>query len=212
MSPFQIVISTSPGSCRDVTSFHVLFKCSWSVFRLHEHLARHISPQPWTPPPSRHRVIVISWPAPRLIKLSFRGRHLTHRYLYIYRHCMTLTWISTLFHTPIEFAVPRSRVTCLSRVEANTNVLETLKKTKLAPLDFLLDLLDQSYFSSYHAPFYNSKSFSDCSGSDRGSSVMKNWLHPHDVHLVSDQIHSEMECVKPYLRMSTKGCDSWLSF
>ena len=33
---------------------------------------------------------------------------------------------------------------------------------------------------------------------------MKDWLQPHTVHLVHDQIHSEMECAKPYLHMSLK--------
>ena len=111
-------------------------------------------------------------------------------------------------HKPIEFAIPRSRASRLSKVEVITNVLETLKKAKLTPLDFLLHLLDQSHFSSYHAPFYNSDKFKDLLRlfweSERGSFVMKDWLRPHAVHLVCDQIHSEMECAKPYLRMSSK--------
>ena len=103
------------------------------------------------------------------------------------------------FHKPIKFAVPRSRV---SRVEVITNVLETLKKEKLAVLDFLLDVLNQSYLSN-HAPSYNSDKFKDLRffwESERGSSVMKEWLRLHAVHLVRDQIQSEMECTKPYLR------------
>jgi hypothetical protein len=64
-------------------------------------------------------------------------------------------------HKLIEFAVPRSHATCLSKVEVITNVLESLNKAKLTPLDFLLHLLDQPHFSSYHAPFYNSDKFKD---------------------------------------------------
>ena len=47
-------------------------------------------------------------------------------------------------HKPIEFAVPKSRLTRLSKIEVIRNVLETLstKKAKLAPLDFLQDVLD----------------------------------------------------------------------
>jgi hypothetical protein len=62
---------------------------------------------------------------------------------------------------PIEFAVPRSRATRLSKVEVIAKVLETLQKAKLTPLDFLLHILDQPQFSSYHAPFYNSDKFKD---------------------------------------------------
>ena len=74
--------------------------------------------------------------------LSFWGRHLIHRYLRICRH------------KPIEFAVPKSNLTRLSKVEVIRNVLEILsnKKAKLAPLDFLLDAFDQSSFSFVSCP------------------------------------------------------------
>jgi hypothetical protein len=108
---------------------------------------------------------------------------------------------------PIELIPPRSRAPRLSKVETIANVLDTLKKAKITPADFLLHVLDESRFASYQAPFYNSEKFRELLnlfwGSERGSLVMKDWLRPNAIRLVCELVHSEMECAKPYLRMSS---------
>lgn len=49
---------------------------------------------------------------------------------------------------PIELIPPRSRAPRLSKVETIANVLDTLKKAKITPADFLLHILDESRFAS----------------------------------------------------------------
>jgi hypothetical protein len=111
------------------------------------------------------------------------------------------------FHQPIELFLPHSCAPCLSKVETIANVLDTLKKAKITPTNFLLHILDESCFTSYHTPFYNSEKFRELLNlfwkSEHRSLVMKDWLQPNTICLVCELVHSEMEYAKPYLHMSS---------
>jgi hypothetical protein len=193
--------SISTGPCRDVVCSHVLFNSSGFVSATRTSGSPHFSPavNASLPPSSNSDTTTSTVTNSTLLQGSSFDALLS-------------PYLSPLQDLDINVdslhRTASSRATRLPKVEVITNVLETLKKAKLTPLDFLLSVLDQPHFSSHHAPFYNSDKFKDLLRlfweSEQSSSVMKDWLRPHAVHLVCDQIHSEMECAKPYLHMSSK--------
>ena len=108
--------------------------------------------------------------------------------------------------------IPRERETA-AMLNATHSTIEALRKARATPIDFILTIIsdDNDDFKTFRTAFYSvtnkkkvEKLLTAIWNNAKGNETFKDWMQPHALDLVCDDIHKEMEVVKPSLFMNVE--------
>ncbi|KAH9009550.1 hypothetical protein EDB83DRAFT_2205046, partial [Lactarius deliciosus] len=107
--------------------------------------------------------------------------------------------------------IPHQRRPKSGRKASLLKILHELKELKFTVVDLLMAIVDgNGDFEGFRNALFSPKNCASLVGlleqliqDDKGKAIVEKWMSPHELRLVCEKVHVEMEAAKPHLRMNT---------